>query len=349
MQRDDQAIHFLRGFFSPGNWHVQDWLPQYRDTLKQVTDALAEGDYDLIAKRAWREMDNHIAHAGQGLVSFEQVDQLWEPLKDVLRDIAADGSPESFDRVVATFEQFKQRGQTDKLPMVLIGRAFAALHPDRYHTTVHDRKQNLAIHWFAKHTGFAPPAGNWAARASALCEHLSQWPEFRGEGGRELRNIFPWYVYDRLVRSAEAVAPRATEDEPRSEYSQYERPAQTIEMELRHNRIQDVLLAELHAEYGAGRVFDEEYTDAGGRVDILVRPSSGRPHLYEIKVAGTAAQAAREAIGQLLEYAYRESGLHPERMVIVSEPELDAATDAYLAHLRAQFQLPLYYRQVKLQ
>jgi hypothetical protein len=36
-------------------------------------------------------------------------------------------------------------------------------------------------------------------------------------------------------------------------------------------------------------------------------------------------------------------------MFIVSEPELDAATDAYLDHLREQFRLPLYYRQVNLQ
>lgn len=349
MQRDDQAIRFLRGFLSTDNWQVEDWLPKYRDTLKQVGDALAKGDYDLVAARVWRKMDNHIAHAGQGLVSFEQVDQLWEPLKDVLRDIAADGSPESFDRVVATFEQYKQRGQTDKLPMVLIGRAFAALHPDRYHTTVHDRKQDIAIGWFTQHTGFAPPTGNWAARANALCEHLSQWREFRGEGGRELRNIFPWYVYDRLERAARAVEPFPAEDDRRSEYSEYERTAQTVQMDLRHNKIQMALKRELADEFGEARVFIEEQTGAGGRVDILVRHISGRPHLYEIKVASTAAQAVREALGQLLEYAYRKSGLHPERMVIVSEPELDAATDAYLAYLRAQFQLPLYYRQVKLQ
>jgi len=45
------------------------------------------------------------------------------------------------------------------------------------------------------------------------------------------------------------------------------------------------------------------------------------PSLYEVKVADTTSQVVRKAMGQLLEYGFREGGLKPEKLFVVEEPD----------------------------
>ena len=105
----------------------------------------------------------------------------------------------------------------------------------------------------------------------------------------------------------------------------------------------------LCARYGKDAVGTEQATGTGGRADALVRLSGGRCELYEIKPATTAADAVRQAMGQLLEYAYRRGGLQPVSLCVVCDAPLDDITAEFLSRLKSQFALPIEYLQVSVE
>lgn len=61
------------------------------------------------------------------------------------------------------------------------------------------------------------------------------------------------------------------------------------------------------------------------------------------------SDAIRQALGQLLEYAYREGAWNPERLYVVGEAILDAGSKRFLRRLRDDFGLPIEYRQIVVQ
>lgn len=339
---DADARDFLREFSNPTIWYRTNWLPRYRTTTQAITADLARDDLDEPFEIIWRRADNNIAGAGQGLLSFDAVDALRPQLLQVLRDIADDGRPDQFEHVVARFEAWKAQGRINKVPRLLIARAFAAIHPDRYHTTVDASSQDRILPWFAQHTGFPiPRSPSWAERAAALTIHLDRLGVFGGD--THARNIFPWFVLDQL-----RTANRPAGHSPRPASAFADLPAAQRVIALRHNQIQSVLFAQLEAEYGAGAVWTEYPTGTGGFADAYVRRPDGHCNLYEIKVADTASQIVRQAMGQLLEYSYRAGGLEPVQLVAVGEPALDDVTQAFLERLRADFRLDIAYLQIPL-
>src|SRR5216683_3412248 len=68
---------------------------------------------------------------------------------------------------------------------------------------------------------------------------------------------------------------------------------------------------------------------------------------YEIKIAESARACIREALGQLLEYAFWRAGHAVTPLIIVGEHGLDADARAYLHRLRKKTKLPLQYEQIK--
>jgi hypothetical protein len=75
-----------------------------------------------------------------------------------------------------------------------------------------------------------------------------------------------------------------------------------LDIVLRHNELQKALHDHLASLYGAGEVGTER-DSAGGQVDVVVRRSPGF-WFYEIKTAMSARACIRQALAQLLEYAY---------------------------------------------
>jgi len=61
----------------------------------------------------------------------------------------------------------------------------------------------------------------------------------------------------------------------------------------------------------------------GGRIDTVVSQDGGY-WFYEIKTAMSARACIRDALAQLLEYAYWPGAREASRLIIVGEPELDA-------------------------
>ncbi len=341
---DEEAQRFLEGFLDPRNPQLAHWLPRYETTLVEVRSTLARGAYAELFELIWKSQDNGVSNAGQGVMGFEVAERVRERLIEVIQIVAADGSPASFDATVHQFVQWREAGELPFVPRLLIARAFATIHPELYHTTVDAAKQDQVITWFIEHTGFVSLNGSWAMKASALAAHLDHCGVFGGK--LEHRNMFPWFVFEQMPEPGGQVVfhPGHT---TRPGTSGATLPARELIISLRHNRIQDRLYALLCEQHGADSVRTEQPTGTGGFADAVVRRTDGRLDLYEIKVATHAANAVREAMGQLLEYAYRKRGLEPASLYVVSEPALDPITAEFLIRMNTEFGLKLDYLQVE--
>lgn len=342
---DDEAHIFLNGFLTADNRFHLNWLPKYQATTKLIQMELSQGSPENLFGLLWRTRDNSVADAGQGVMQLSDVDRLRDELVQIISDVQADGSPENYNRIVQDVERWRSDGRIEKVPRLLIRRVFAGVHPRLYHTTVDAPRHDAALRWFATHTAFSvPDSTSWAVRARSLVDHLNRIEVLRDN--ILVRNMFPWFV-------AEQVCPRASSARP----PQYRKRASTAfahmpeterKISLRHNDLQAVLYERLTSEHGKKRVWIERETGTGGYADAVVYPLVGGCHLYEIKIASSAADVVRQAMGQLLEYGYRRGGLEPVKLFAVGEPDLDDATREFIERLRAQFNLNVEYLQVEL-
>jgi hypothetical protein len=115
-----------------------------------------------------------------------------------------------------------------------------------------------------------------------------------------------------------------------------------VECTPEHARMQEKLMKELAVEYPNANIRREE-----DFVDVEVRTLSERI-LFEIKSDLEPRSVIRQALGQILEYAYyptREETL-PVKLVIVGRGRLSDAARSYLNRLKQEFHLPIEYRVV---
>jgi len=338
---DAEAEHFKTRFLGGRNSSIDTWLPKYQQTIATVANALRGGRVADVIDLIWMAQDNSISHAGQGTLGRALVERVRPKLVEMTNQISVDGSPESFQRLSAVFKDWAARGVIKKNPRLVLARAFAAIHPAMYHTVVDGNKHAEVVQWFARHTGFINPGGNWANQASALSAHLTEC----GIADDELvRNIFPWFVYRNLASESGRVnfVP-GHKSRVASGTAEVEVGEKSIR--YRQNVIQDRLVDLLRRKFGDS-VASEHPTGTGGSADALALNQDGQFILYEIKPAQTASDAVRQALGQLLEYSYRGNGLEAVTLVVVSNAPLDCVTAEYLDRLRAQFGLPLEYMHV---
>ncbi|NID05633.1 hypothetical protein HBF26_12100 [Luteibacter jiangsuensis] len=343
---DAEARGFLDGFSDPLLWFRTNWLPRYRTQTQTIAQDLADNRLGEAFDILWKRVRNDISNAGQGVVKYDTVAAMHDDFIQVLREIYADGSPENYEQIVERFEGWKSEGRIDKVPRLLIARAFAGVHPHRYHTTVDAKSQNQVLEWFVEHTGFVMPRmTGWAHCAEALVNHLDGAEVF---GGDQLaRNIFPWFVLEQL-RARSAAPDLKPGHSPRPSTAFADLPASRRIIELRHNQVQGALFTHLENEFGPGSVWTEYPSGTGGFADAYVRLPDTRCYLYEIKIADTAAQVVRQAMGQLLEYSYRTGGLESVKLFAVGEPDLDEVTRCFLERLRGDFHLDIAYLQIRL-
>jgi len=137
----------------------------------------------------------------------------------------------------------------------------------------------------------------------------------------------------------------AKEDEMGSEvdYSIYERKPGPVENIYLHKKIRDLLKNHLIDNYGFC-VGKECSTGQGTLVDV-VRERNGLKIFYEIKAYNSIKSCIREALGQLLEYAYWPDNDNAGVMIIVGIRPMTEDSRLYLKKLRDKYNLPLYYQQ----
>ena len=341
---DAEARSFLTGFRNPSNRFMSEWLPSYRDSIHTISTALAARQEAVLFETFWKRADNDIAHAGQGLLAYAEVNTIRTDLIQVVRDIYEDGTSANFERIIERFQRWRDEDRITFVPRLLVARAFAGIHPQRYHTTVDVSSQKDTLQWFAEHTGFTDSGqSSWASIAEALVSHIDRTQAF--DNDIYARNIFPWFVVEQL-RARTAPKRIRPGHVPRVEKTTAESLPNERTVRLRHNAIQTLFFSQLSEQYGAENVWTEFPTGTGGYADAIVRNSEGACQLYEIKVAETASEVVRQAMGQLLEYAFRKGGLEPIRLFAVGEPLLDKLTEDFIARLNTQFKLSIEYLQV---
>jgi hypothetical protein len=121
-----------------------------------------------------------------------------------------------------------------------------------------------------------------------------------------------------------------------------------LDVNLRHNLLQVALYRNLVAEYGPDNVGTEVPTGVGTIIDLVVR----RPNDYwffEIKTFESPRACIREALGQLLEYAFWPGSSAASRFVVVGESPIDNDVLEYCRRLRERFSLPIEYLQLALE
>ncbi len=116
---------------------------------------------------------------------------------------------------------------------------------------------------------------------------------------------------------------------------------------LRHNGMQKALYHRLVSQYGYDYVRCES-PSGGTRVDVVVRQEN-EYWFYEIKTAQSPRACLREAIGQLLEYAFWPGAPHVTRLIVVGEAAIDNNGAEYLHRLKERFSLPLEYEAISIQ
>jgi hypothetical protein len=154
------------------------------------------------------------------------------------------------------------------------------------------------------------------------------------------------YDYARL----EAKTPKAPKKGPKGDSKPPEPKSWSkkgippVECTPQHAKMQAMLMKDLNAQYPNADVVREwEY------VDVTVKTDS-ELILFEIKSDLDPRSVIRQALGQILEYAYHPNREHdlPVRLVIVGRNKLTAADKQYLDHLKDEFDLPLSYRVVSI-
>ncbi|MCB9306304.1 MAG: hypothetical protein H6565_06880 [Lewinellaceae bacterium] len=125
------------------------------------------------------------------------------------------------------------------------------------------------------------------------------------------------------------------------EYSSIEK---VINVDIRHTLLQQKLIEELMLEYGAENISVENPLN-GKKIDVVVKEKDGYI-FFEIKTGSSAKACIREAIGQLLEYAYWGGKEHAKKLVIASEYELNIEGSKYLELLKNRFNIPIQYRRI---
>ena len=117
------------------------------------------------------------------------------------------------------------------------------------------------------------------------------------------------------------------------------------EATLLHNEIQNHLFDDLVLKYGKKCVGTEQQTGVDTAIDIAVKTDEFC-WFYEIKTADSVKACIRQAIPQLLEYAYWH-GLddRADRLIIVSPLPITPQADIYLTFLRKRFGLEVHYEQ----
>lgn len=111
-----------------------------------------------------------------------------------------------------------------------------------------------------------------------------------------------------------------------------------------HNKIQNGAYLQLAEQFGNSNVGTEQINDNGTRVDLVVKTSNTDYTFYEIKTSASLLGCIREALSQLLEYAYFPSNENAKKLIIISPNKINKDAIEYLGYLREKFNLPIYYQ-----
>jgi hypothetical protein len=132
---------------------------------------------------------------------------------------------------------------------------------------------------------------------------------------------------------------KKTEDITRSNQSK-----KNIQRKNTHNIIQNNLYDILIKKHGLSAVGTEVATANGTFIDLMLRLNN-ECTIYEIKTESSSKLCIRQAIPQLLEYAYWPDKSNADKLIITSQNKPCSDSIIYLQNLRSTFNIPVFYQQ----
>ncbi len=129
------------------------------------------------------------------------------------------------------------------------------------------------------------------------------------------------------------------------EGKQQSRQQKVVQCAQLHNHIQNILLVYLRDKYPSDKIELETGTGYGTNIDLIRESLEGRTIFYKVKTYPSAKSCIREALGQLLEYAYYPDRKMADELVIVSQAPVQQAERDYINHLRREFAMSVSYVQ----
>jgi len=115
-----------------------------------------------------------------------------------------------------------------------------------------------------------------------------------------------------------------------------------IELELKHNLIQQRFLSYLQKKYGKETVKSECKAHGASRIDIVQKTDTGFI-FYEIKTYNNLKTSIRESIGQLLEYCLYPNVQEAKKLVLVSHVKPSDELISYFTMIKKIINIPLGY------
>lgn len=123
----------------------------------------------------------------------------------------------------------------------------------------------------------------------------------------------------------------------------YKRASRLVKMDRTEAKMEIEIKKTLEKQYG------EKTVEAQRNFRDIILTTANRRVLIEIKASQDARQAIRDAFGQLLDYAYFDTGLRKMyELFIVGRGAKTPETQIYLDRLRRRFGLEVNYRQYKI-
>ncbi len=129
----------------------------------------------------------------------------------------------------------------------------------------------------------------------------------------------------------------------------YFRTPKPVQIEFLHKKICKGLLKYLQKEHKKENVVRENQVGSGAnRIDVVLK--QGTEYVfYEVKTYNSIKTSIREAMGQIIEYAFYPDVTFAKKLVIVTQHEADEETIKYFKHLRKVTGLQIYYQQYDLE
>lgn len=141
-----------------------------------------------------------------------------------------------------------------------------------------------------------------------------------------------------------AMIPIEPDEEDEGKFKNTEKRKRTFNMDQEydpyHDRMQNAIVAHLRADekYDYKHVYIEK-----SRVDIKAVKHDGNWDYFEIKT-DSPKRSIRNAIGQVMEYAYYPGVERAQNIIVVGDREPDGDSIVYLDYLRNRFDIPITYR-----
>lgn len=130
---------------------------------------------------------------------------------------------------------------------------------------------------------------------------------------------------------------------PRKEATRANYGKRETDVDLFHNRMIGNSYKQLVKIFGKQNVGEDLNTGLGSKIDLVVQNKDSYI-FYEFKTSNTIRSCIREALAQLLEYAYYPNQRRAQKLIIVSHNKINKEAQEYLELLRKSFKIPVYYR-----